>query len=319
MSQPTRRSVLQTGIFFACCGLPHVRLARAQAANPQPLPVKQIADGVFAFAGVPAMMNDKNEGEICNVSFIIGDEAVAVIDSGGSAAEGRELLAAIREKTDKPIRYLINTHMHPDHIFGNAAFGGTGAIVTGHHNLPRALASRGDYYLASYRDAMGADLMADIRIVPPTRLITDEEDLDLGNRKLTLKAWKPAHTDNDLSVFDQQSQIFFTGDLCFIKHLPTMDGSLLGWIAQLETLKSIKAKFAVPGHGPIPSPWPQALEQEQRYFEVLARDLRKAIADGEPMANAVKTAGQSERANWHLFDDYNERNATAAFAELEWE
>lgn len=319
MSQPTRRSVLQTGAFFACCSMAHIRLARAQSAPGEALPVTEIADGVFAFAGIPAMMSANNEGEICNVGFVIGEEAVAVIDSGGSVAEGRELIAAIRAATDKPIRYLINTHMHPDHIFGNAAFEDTGAVVTGHHNLPRALASRGDYYLQSYRDIMGGALMADIKIVPPTKLIIDEEQLDLGGRQLTLQAWKPAHTDNDLTVFDQQSGTFFTGDLCFIHHLPTMDGSLRGWIAQLETLKAIKAKLAVPGHGPVPSKWPEALEPERRYFEVIARDIRKAIADGIPMAKAVKTAAQSERGNWHLFDEYNARNATAAFAELEWE
>jgi quinoprotein relay system zinc metallohydrolase 2 len=319
MSLPTRRSVLKTGAFFVCCGVAHIRLARAQSAHATVLPVKEIAEGVFAFAGAAEMMTDKNEGEICNVSFVVGAEAVAVIDSGGSAAEGRELIAAIRATTDKPIRYLINTHMHPDHIFGNAPFGETGAIIVGHHNLPRALASRGDYYLQSYRESLGATLMADIKIVPPTKLVEGEEQLDLGNRKLTLRAWKPAHTDNDLTVFDQQSGTFFTGDLCFIDHLPTMDGSLRGWIAQLDNLKAIAATRAVPGHGPVPSNWPAALEPQQRYFEILARDIRKAIADGVPMAEAVKNAAQGERGNWDLFEEYNERNATAAFAELEWE
>ncbi|PIO41408.1 MBL fold metallo-hydrolase [Phyllobacterium zundukense] len=319
MNGPTRRSVLKTGALFACCGMTHTRFARAQAAPNAVLPVTEIADGVFAFAGIPAMMTANNEGGICNVGFVVGAEAVAVIDSGGSVAEGRELIAAIRAATDKPIRYLINTHMHPDHIFGNAAFSDTGAVVVGHRNLPRALASRGDYYLQSFRDSMGSALMAEIKIVPPTKLVVDEEQLDLGKRHLTLKAWNPAHTDNDLTVLDQQSGTFFTGDLCFIDHLPTMDGSLRGWIAQLEALRAIKAKLAVPGHGPVPSKWPEALEPEQRYFDVLARDIRKAIADGVPIAEAVKTAAQSERGNWQLFDEYNERNATASFAELEWE
>jgi quinoprotein relay system zinc metallohydrolase 2 len=319
MRQPTRRSVLKTGVFAVCCGLSHNRLARAQSAVAGQLPVREISEGVWVFSGRPEMMNAANEGEICNVGFIVGDEAVAVIDSGGSVAEGRGLLLAIRERTNKPIRYLINTHMHPDHIFGNAAFDGTGVEIVGHRNLPRALAGRGDYYLQSYRDAMGSELMADIRIVAPTKLISGEEQIDLGKRVLTLKAWKPAHTDNDLTIFDERSGTFFTGDLCFIDHLPTMDGSLLGWIAQLEELGAVKASSAVPGHGPAPSPWPQALEQQQRYFDTLASDIRKAIADGVPMAEAVKTAAASERDRWRLFDEYNMRNATAAFAELEWE
>ncbi|UXN67631.1 quinoprotein relay system zinc metallohydrolase 2 (plasmid) [Phyllobacterium sp. A18/5-2] len=319
MNRPTRRSVLKTGAFFACCGMSPMRFARSQSAHSAVLPVTEIAGGVFAFAGLPEMMNAKNKGEICNVGFVVGTDAVAVIDSGGSVTEGRALIAAIRAVTNRPIRYLINTHMHPDHIFGNAAFSDADTVVVGHRNLPRALASRGDYYLQSYRDSMGVALMADIRIVPPAKLITDEEQLDLGGRHLTLKAWKPAHTDNDLTVFDQQSGTFFTGDLCFIDHLPTMDGSLRGWIAQLETLKAIKARLAVPGHGPVPSKWPEALDPEERYFDVLAGDIRQAIADGVPIAKAVKMAAQSERGNWQLFDEYNERNATASFAELEWE
>ncbi|MGH9917080.1 MAG: hypothetical protein ACRD63_17565, partial [Pyrinomonadaceae bacterium] len=107
MSYATRRDVLKTGVLFACCGVSHARLAMAQPGHTGPLPVKQIADGVFAFAGTPAMMTDQNDGEICNVGFIIGDEAVAVIDSGGSVVEGRALIAAIRTQTDRPIRYLI--------------------------------------------------------------------------------------------------------------------------------------------------------------------------------------------------------------------
>ncbi|RCS24464.1 quinoprotein relay system zinc metallohydrolase 2 [Phyllobacterium salinisoli] len=283
------------------------------------LPVRQVADGIFAFAGTDALMTDANRGEICNVGFVIGGDGVAVIDSGGSVAEGRALIAAIRAVTDKPIAYLINTHMHPDHCFGNAAFEGTGAVLVGHHNLPRALASRGEFYLSSYRESMGEALMREIRIIPPTKLINDEENLDLGGRIIRLKAWKPAHTDNDLTVLDEKTGVLFTGDLCFIRHLPTLDGSLTGWIAQLEALKAIRAKIAVPGHGPVPAKWPDALEDERRYFEVLTHDIRQAIAAGVPLAMAIRTAAESERGNWHLFDAYNVRNATAAYAELEWE
>jgi quinoprotein relay system zinc metallohydrolase 2 len=319
MAGPTRRNFLGSGAFFACCCISPARFAKAAATGNEALAVSEIADGVYAFTGAPEMMSSSNDGEICNVGFIIGDESVAVIDSGGSGAEGRRLVAAIRARTDRPIRYLINTHMHADHIFGNSAFEETGAVIVGHHNLARALASRGDYYLQSYRAALGPELMADIKIIPPSMSVTQEQELDLGKRRITLKAWKPAHTDNDLSVFDHKTRVFFTGDLCFTRHLPTMDGSLLGWIGQLQQLADIGADMAVPGHGTAPARWPQALRDESRYFDVLAADIRKAIADGRPIADAVRTAAQSERGKWHLFDEYNERNATAAYAELEWE
>jgi len=315
--RPSRRVILKQGMAAAGAGL--LPMSVRSFAAGEALPVKEVAEGVFAFGGTDALMTRANQGEICNVGFIIGDEAVAVIDSGGSVAEGRALIAAIRAVTDRPIRYLINTHMHPDHCFGNAAFAETDTVIVGHHNLPRALASRGEFYLSSYRESMGEALMRDIRIVPPTKLVDSEETLDLGGRIIRLKAWKPAHTDNDLTVFDEKTDVFFTGDLCFLGHLPTLDGSLAGWIEQLQPLKAVKAKLAIPGHGPVPADWPDALEPERRYFEVLRRDIRAAIAAGVPIADAAKTAAQSERGNWHLFDEHNPRNATAAYAELEWE
>ncbi len=319
---PLRRKVLGG---FACVGAGAVllpccfgRMALA-AADDLEIALKQIAGGVFAFRGVDQLMTEGNEGAISNLGVVVGNDAAAVIDSGGSMIEARAFVAAIEKVTDKPVRYLINTHMHPDHIFGNAAFREIGATIVGHRNLPRALETRGAFYLQSFREQIGDALMKSVEIVPPTTLVDDRLELDLGGRMLELQAWKPAHTDNDLTVLDRATRTLFAGDLVFMASLPTLDGSLLGWLRQMEELAAIEAARVVPGHGPVPADWPAALEPERRYFEVLARDLRKAIADGVPLAEAVKTAGLSERSEWALFDDYNERNATAAFAELEWE
>jgi glyoxylase-like metal-dependent hydrolase (beta-lactamase superfamily II) len=161
--------------------------------------------------------------------------------------------------------------------------------------------------------------MEGVEIVPPSLLVDDGLDIDLGGRMLELRAWKAAHTDNDLTILDRSSGILFAGDLVFLDHLPTLDGSLLGWMRQMPALAAVPAKAAVPGHGEAPADWPAALDAQRRYFAVLAGDLRAAIAAGVPLATAVVTAGRAERDRWELFDEYNERNATTAYAELEWE
>ncbi|WP_353645942.1 quinoprotein relay system zinc metallohydrolase 2 [Mesorhizobium sp. WSM2239] len=281
--------------------------------------LSEIADGVFAFRGKNELMTPSNEGAVCNLGLVVGDEAAAVVDSGGSLVEARAFIAAIRQVTPKPVRFLINTHMHPDHIFGNAAFRDIGATVVGHKNLPRALEARGVFYLRNYRNQLGDALMEGIEIVPPAQLVADRSELDLGNRVLDVRAWKAAHTDNDVTVFDARTRTLFAGDLVFMEHLPTLDGSLLGWMRQMDAIAAIDARRVVPGHGPAAADWPEALEAQRRYFEVLAGDIRQAIAEGRPLAETVKTAGRSEASNWTLFDEYNERNATAAYAELEWE
>lgn len=283
----------------------------------EPLTVRQVAPGVYVHTGAIALMTAANEGAIANVGFVIGSDGVAVIDTGGSVREGRRLLAAIREITDKPIRYVINTHGHPDHVFGNAAFGPP-AIFVGHHNLPRALAERGAYYLKSFRPSMDG-LLDDVKIVPPTLTVADQMKLDLGHRPLRLQAWRTSHSDSDLTVLDEASGTLFAGDLVFVRHIPVLDGSIRGWLTTIDDLAKIPAQRVIPGHGPAPSPWPGALADERTYLQRLESDCRELIKRGVPLSAASQIAGASEKSRWELFEDYNARNATAAYSELEWE
>ncbi len=292
----------------------------APADDPaRALAIETVAPGDYAHFGEISLTTPQNQGDIANLGIIVGRDAVAVVDTGGSVAVGKRLLAAIRTITGKPVRYVINTHEHPDHVFGNAAFG-PGVTFVGHHNLPEELAKRGTYYLGSFREALGAAAIAEVKIIPPTLLVNGETTLDLGDRRLLLTAWSPAaHTNCDLTVLDETSGVLFAGDLVFLQHIPVLDGSVIGWLSVLPRLAKLPARIVVPGHGRLVAPWPQALEDERRYLTTLAADARRLIAAGVPLARAVPQIAQSERGRWQLFDDYNPRNATAAFSELEWE
>jgi len=119
-------------------------------------------------------------------------------------------------------------------------------------------------------------------------------------------------------VLDEHSGTLFAGDLVFLTHVPVLDGSIRGWLAVIGQLGAVPAQRVIPGHGLV-SEWPAALADERRYLEKLAADVRGLISGGKSITVAADTAAASERSGWSLFDDYNARNATAAFSEIEWE
>lgn len=310
---------------FADAATPAAPAATVPSATPgattavEPLAVAEVAPGVFVHEAPYTLIAPANRGDIANLGFIVGDDAVAVIDTGGSVAVGEALLAAVRAHTDKPVRYVVNTHVHPDHLAGNAAFAGEGAKIVGHHKLARALAARSAFYRQQAdRQLAPADAArSDFRA--PDIAVEGTMRLDLGGRELVLEAHPTAHTDADLTVLDTTTGTWFLGDLLFAGHLPSLDGSLTGWLAEMDRLAGRPVARVVPGHGPRSMTWPDALVPQRRYLARIAADVRALIAEGRSISAAADSAGLSEREAWALFDEFNPHNATAAFQELEWE
>lgn len=297
----------------------------ATQAAAAPLKVDQVAPGVYVHIGQHKDFEDGYDGDICNIGFVVGSDAVAVVDTGGSHAVGMALKEAIRTITRLPIRYVINTHGHPDHVFGNAAFldadtahPGTRPQVVGHVRLPRAITARGDTYLRNLKKQLGAAAGKSTLIAPDTT-VAERLTLDLGQRKLELRAWPRAHTDNDLTVFDDASGTLWTGDLLFIERTPSIDGDVQGWLAVMHALEKVPARTTIPGHGPVTRNKQRALARQHAYLTTLLHDVRSAIGKGRGMTETMETAAASERGRWQLFDVVNRRNVNLLYPALEWE
>jgi quinoprotein relay system zinc metallohydrolase 2 len=298
--------------------------AHAQAA----LPHEALAPGVFHVPGHQAAWGVEHAGHVANLGFVIGTRCIAVIDSGGSPGTGRALLATLREHSALPVCYVINTHVHPDHVLGNVAFleaNGASApppVFVGHQRLRAALAARTPFYLNALRRDFAPAEQTDI-IPPPTLAVNDRLELDLGGAVLELRAWPTAHTDNDLTVFDRRSATLWLGDLVFIGHLPVLDGKLAGWLAVLPRLRELPATQLVPCHGPVLRNEPAAFEPTLVYLSRLDRDVRAALTQGLTLSETVARLGDAPAAGapdepWLLAQHFQRRNVTTAYAELEW-
>ncbi len=306
----TRRELVLGG-FCLCC------LPRSALAAAGPFATEEVAEGVHIRRGVDEDATAANEDAIANIGFIIGRDAVLVTDPGGSLADGENLRATIRQKTSLPIKYVVMSHIHPDHIFGAGAFLEDRPAFIGHHALAEAMRQRGEYYRGVLSGIVGAERAGPV--VPPTQEVAEMAEFDLGDRIVAAHAHGPAHTTCDLSLIDRKTGLLLTADLVFVRRMPSLDGSLPGWLKELSELKKISAARAVPGHGPVAIDWPAGAADIERYLTTLKKDVTGAIEQGVEIDKVAETAALSEREKWTLFDDYRRRNAIAAYKELEWQ
>ena len=305
----SRRHALFAGLCLCC--LPS--LGRAAES----FTMDEIGPGIFVRQGLIADATADNADAIANIGFLIGRDGVLVTETGGSLADGQWLRAEIAKRTPKPITHVVLTHVHPDHVFGAGAFVQDKPVFIGHAKLAEALGARGEFYRKRLIELLGEDRTGPV--VYPTMSVADTAEIDLGDRRLTFTAHGPAHTSCDLSMRDSGSGLLFPADLLFVNRIPSLDGSLLGWLKEIERLKAMGATRAVPGHGPVSVDLGPALADLTGYLTALRDGSRAAIAKDVPIEKAVASVAQDQRDKWALFDTYNGRNVTVAYQELEWE
>jgi quinoprotein relay system zinc metallohydrolase 2 len=307
---------MRYGVLFSCFSL-LVSCAQAEV-KPAQWAVENLGNGIYLHHGAHLDIDSGYQGDICNLSFVVGSKGVAVIDTGGSLKVGQQLRNAIRQVTDKPILYVINTHVHPDHIFGNAAFIADNPAFVGHNKLGDAMQLRKEAYNKLNIKYMGDEAKGS-EIVKPTLSISAPTQLDLGNRQLTITPYPVAHTNTDISVVDSLTSTLFTGDLLFIERTPVIEGDIKGLIAAIDVLKTYPVQQVVPGHGPATKDWVQALTNEQRYLNTVLTDIRANIKKGKSMSEAMDSVAAGEKDKWLLFDIANRRNVNTIYPALEWE
>ena len=291
------------------------------AQTPQPAPgaalpftLKQIAPAVYA-----AIDNSKGEAG-ANSGFVVGDEAVLVVDTFENAAAARAWLGEIRMLTKLPIKFVVNTHYHLDHVAGNAVFAKEGASIVAHRNVPGWIHTEN---LKFFGKDIKPEQRAEVENLAAPDVVYDSSiELRIGGSPVRIEYF-PGHTGGDSAVFvsREKSLVVFCGDLFWRQTLPNLiDASTLPWIDTLATLAKTSSEsplIFVPGHG---DPGTAA---DVTAFRGYLSDLREWVAaakkdgkSGAALIDSVLPQLKQKYGAWQFFDYFAKRNIADVEAEL---
>ena len=280
----------------------------------------QLADRVWFVQGQAALGTAGNRNFISNAGFVVTDDGVVVIDALGSPTLASELLAEIRRITPQPVRYVIATHYHADHIYGLQTFKDAGATVLAHAEAREYLNSdTAQKRLEASRKELAPWIDDHTRLVDADRWLEGAETrLRVGSFDFVIGHVGPAHTPEDVVVYVPQLGVLFAGDLFFRGRIPFVgqaDSRL--WIASLNRLMLYQPKLVVPGHGPSSTDPIADMTLTRDYLVHLRKTMGEAARNLEPFEDAYAKADWSRFEGLPLFRVANRMNAYNTYLLME--
>ena len=259
----------------------------AAQAQDYGLATDEVAPRVFVLWGEQEAMLPSNGAHIANMGFIVGDDAILVVDAGPTRLFAEQLIDAIRTVSNKPITAVAITHQHQDHSLGLSVFVDRDIPVIMHANDAPLLARDAPTLLGFMTDIIGAEWTDGTTISAPTRLIAEAITLDLGGRSVDIVAFENGHTPGDLAILDRTTGTLFSGDLVFNGRAPTVPhADIQTWLGQLTTLSDLPWRQLVPGHGPLVTER-EALDGMATYLTFLESHTACSYRMGDSQAEAL--------------------------------
>ena len=272
--------------------------------------LQKIGDGVWA-----AIVNDEGKAG-GNAGFVVGDDGVVVIDTFQDPEPATDLLAAIRKITNLPIRFVVNTHYHLDHVNGNDVFAAAGAVIIAHKNAREWIRTEN---IKMIDPPVTAEKKARVQSIALPNLVYDTSvDLYLGSRRVNVRYY-PGHTGGDSVVSVPDTHVVFCGDLLWKDHIPNLiDASTPAWIKTLDAMQVDYGESTwVPGHGSI------ANAADIATFKKYLVDLRATVRDqqsqgksGDALVQAILPSLKSTYGKWKFFEDLAAANISDTAQEL---
>ncbi len=320
------------------CSLSVASLCAAEAVDTPygnvtlPFTLHQVPDTpVYYIIGKSGVPGSNNEGHTSNAGFVVTDEGVVVFDALGTPALGYRLIQRIREVTDKPIKKVVISHYHADHIYGLQAF-------KEHGDKPEVIAQRqaigyvggsrvtqgeaAQRRLQQRREALFPWVDENTYLVPPDTTFENDYTFKLGGLTFEIRHLGPAHAPADSIMLIKEPGILFSGDVIYKGRVPFLDSpetDVRNWLKGLEYLANLQPApaYFIPGHGDADRDLARSLVFTQDYIEFVINAMTKALKNLQPFDQAYKNTDWSEYENMPAFKASNRGNAYRVYLELE--
>ena len=302
---------------FLCANLLSVNFAKAAEGSILPPPTR-VSPHLYAWIGPHAGPTPQNQGFRMNMGFVVGKNAVAVIETGYHEPMAREMLAQISKITKAPVKYVINTNSQPDRFLGNEHFRRQGATVIASAAEAKRMAAMGGQFAQSSELALGLQPGGIVISSAPDRILEGDAELDLGDLKIQLRQFGVAHTPGPLVVYIPKDKVVYGGDILYSGRLPAIvdGGNVRSWIEVFDKLRGFGDVTFVPGHGK-PAKLSAFEFPTRAYLYLLAKHMRRAMVQGMGQQDAIQTLDQSAFAKLENYRELAGRNASFAYLEAE--
>jgi glyoxylase-like metal-dependent hydrolase (beta-lactamase superfamily II) len=302
-----------------CLGLLLLAAGLLSPAQAQTVKAHQLAPQTWMVQGVSALGSPANRNFISNASFVVTDAGVIVFDALGSPALAQEMLDEIRRITSAPIKMVVLTHYHADHIYGLQTLKAAGAQVIAHRDALIYLNSQtAELRLKASREELFPWIDEKTQLVSAERWITEPTTLRIGGLDFELIPAGPAHSPEDLVVYIPQLKVLIAGDLVFRGRVPFVGQADSGsWLKALDRLLQFDAKVIVPGHGAASTTAREDLQLTRDYLAYLRQTMGEAARNMEPFEDVYARTDWSRFAKLPLFGVANRINAYNTYLLME--
>jgi glyoxylase-like metal-dependent hydrolase (beta-lactamase superfamily II) len=293
-------------------------MAAPYAETSVTMEVKQVSEHVYYVEGEAGIATD-NEGFISNAGFVLTGDGVVIFDALGTPSLANKLVRKIRELTDQPIRKVIVSHYHADHVYGLQVFEDLGAEISAPEGAQKYLQSEAARERLEERQfSLEPWVNEDTRLVYPDVTVSKSNSFTMGDVTFTINYMGKAHSDGDLSMLVEPDMVLFSGDIIFEGRVPFVgNADTRNWLETLTRLETEGLTALIPGHGPASTSPAKTIALTRAYIAYLRDVMGAAVDEFVPFDEAYAEADWSEFEHLPAFEAGNRINAYQVYLSME--